>query len=110
MIRAFDGEADGGESLTLSVAVLGLLCDVARDLPVLCCVDDAHWLDPASLDILAFVARRVGTERIAIVFAGCEGGGRRPNWCRTCQYPVRPGSTTTPAARCWPTWCPRAGR
>jgi hypothetical protein len=75
LVRAFDGEADHGELLTLSVAALSLLCDLAGDLPVLCCVDDTHWLDSASLDILAFLARRVGTERIAIVFGGCDGVG-----------------------------------
>ena len=29
----------------VAVAVLGLLCDVAEDQPLLCLVDDAHWLD-----------------------------------------------------------------
>jgi predicted ATPase len=33
------------------------------------CVDDAHWLDRASARALAFVARRLLAEKIAVVFA-----------------------------------------
>jgi DNA-binding CsgD family transcriptional regulator len=54
----------------LCSAVHRLFVELSRSRPVLCCVDDAHWLDPVSLAALAFVARRAGTERIAMVFAG----------------------------------------
>ena len=60
-----DGPADG---LLVGAAVLTLLTDVARDEPLLVLVDDAHWLDQASADALAFAARRAN-ERIAMVFA-----------------------------------------
>ena len=43
----------------VSVAVLGLLTAVADDEPLLCVVDDAHWLDGASAEALVFVARRL---------------------------------------------------
>ena len=72
LVRAFDGEADHGELLTLSVAALSLLCDLAGDLPVLCCVDDTHWLDSASLDILApsaaTVTRTVRASGLVVVY------------------------------------------
>ncbi|MGO4430148.1 LuxR family transcriptional regulator, partial [Streptomyces sp. MCAF7] len=32
-------------------------------------VDDFQWVDPASADALLFAARRLGTERIAMLFA-----------------------------------------
>ncbi len=51
----------------VALATLTALGAASRSAPVLCVVDDAHWLDPESLDALAFVARRLERERIAIV-------------------------------------------
>ncbi|MFC7641705.1 AAA family ATPase [Streptosporangium lutulentum] len=53
----------------VGLATLNLLAEVAEEGPLLCLVDDAHWLDQASAQVLAFVARRVGAERLALVFA-----------------------------------------
>ncbi|MFC8419309.1 AAA family ATPase [Streptomyces sp. NPDC057236] len=53
----------------VGLAVLGLLTDVAAREPLLCFVDDAQWLDEMSSQTLAFVARRLRTERIGLVLA-----------------------------------------
>ncbi|HMJ34285.1 MAG TPA: AAA family ATPase [Baekduia sp.] len=53
----------------VALAVLGLLSDVAAEQPLVCVVDDAQWLDRASLQTLGFVARRLGVESVALVFA-----------------------------------------
>ena len=50
-------------------AVLGLLSAVAGDRPLLCVIDDAHWLDSASAQALSFVARRLSAESIGILCA-----------------------------------------
>ena len=53
----------------LGLAVLTLLNDLSRSRPLICVIDDAHWLDPESAQVLAFVARRLQNERILMVFA-----------------------------------------
>ena len=59
----------------VGLAVLGLLAEAAEQQPLVCLIDDAHWLDSASARTLAFVARRLLAERIALVFATRELGG-----------------------------------
>jgi hypothetical protein len=46
------------------LAVLSLLSHIADDRPLVCSVDDAQWLDAASAQALAFVARWLGAESV----------------------------------------------
>jgi DNA-binding CsgD family transcriptional regulator len=59
----------------VGLATLTLLADVAEQQPLLCVVDDVHWLDEASAQTLGFVARRLAVERIALVCAARTGSG-----------------------------------
>ena len=50
-------------------AVLGLLSAAAADQPLLCVVDEAHWLDQASAEALVFAARRLDYDAVGMLFA-----------------------------------------
>lgn len=53
----------------VGLATLTVLACVAADQPVLCLVDDVHWLDRESAEALAFTARRLHADSLAFIFA-----------------------------------------
>jgi DNA-binding CsgD family transcriptional regulator len=61
------------ERFRIAMAVLDLLSDVATDAPLLLVVEDAHWLDRPTADVLAFVARRIDSDPILLLAAIRDG-------------------------------------
>ena len=62
-------EGSAPDRFLVALAVLTLLAEAAESRPLVCLIEDAQWLDRASAQVLAFVARRLLAERIAMVFA-----------------------------------------
>ncbi|MFI6870815.1 AAA family ATPase [Nocardia sp. NPDC050406] len=66
---ALDTGEGRGNRFLVGAATLTLLAELAEEQPLLCLVDDAQWLDRASLDALLFAIRRLDAERVAVVLA-----------------------------------------
>jgi DNA-binding CsgD family transcriptional regulator len=61
----------------LRLGVLSLLTEAAADRPLVCVIDDAQWLDHTSVQALAFAARRLVAEPVALVFALRDPAGNQ---------------------------------
>ncbi|MDG9672502.1 LuxR family transcriptional regulator [Micromonospora sp. DH14] len=66
---AFGEDEIRPDLFTVGLAVLELLGDCASRRPLLIIAEDAHWLDPETLNVLVFVARRLTVEPIAAMLA-----------------------------------------
>ncbi|MGY1495615.1 helix-turn-helix transcriptional regulator [Streptomyces sp. QTS52] len=83
------------DPLLTSLGALTLLSDAAGRGPLLLVIDDAHWLDVGTLDGLAFVARRLEGEPVAMVLAARDNAVPRQFARERRQLTVEP---LTPAA------------
>ena len=68
-------QTEPADRFAVDAATLGLLAAAAAEEPVLCVVDDGHWLDRPSADALVFTARRIEHDPVAIVVIA-----RDPPW------------------------------
>ncbi|TYQ14403.1 UNVERIFIED_ORG: regulatory LuxR family protein [Gordonia westfalica J30] len=62
-------EGNAPDRLLVGLAVLTLLGDAGAERPTVCVIDDAQWVDHASLQALTFAARRLLADRVVMVFA-----------------------------------------
>ncbi|MEV5596502.1 LuxR family transcriptional regulator [Streptomyces sp. NPDC052496] len=69
------------DPMLTGLAVLSLLSALGERQPVLVVLDDAQWCDRASLDALAFAARRLAEEPVTLL-AGVRTGDRLPGFDR----------------------------
>ena len=68
MVRSPSGRRMGVIGSAACAATLGLLAAVSEKRSVLVLIDDAQWLDSASGEALAFAARRLRAEGIAMLW------------------------------------------
>jgi DNA-binding CsgD family transcriptional regulator len=63
-------QAEVPDRFLVAVAVLALMSEAAGEQPVLCVLDDAQLADRASVAALAFAARRLQSDPVAVLVAG----------------------------------------
>src|SRR5206468_1437995 len=61
------GGRTAGDRLATFAGALSLLAAAADEQPLLCVIDDGHWLDDASTAAVTFVARRLDADGIAML-------------------------------------------
>jgi DNA-binding CsgD family transcriptional regulator len=62
-------EGPAPDRFLVGLGMLALFAEAGDQHPVICVIDDAHWLDSESRDVLAFVARRLQAESTVLLFA-----------------------------------------
>jgi DNA-binding CsgD family transcriptional regulator len=67
------GPSKPADRFTVAAATLNLLAAIAAHGPVLITIDDAQWLDQASLGALMFAGNRLEAEGIVLIFAVRSG-------------------------------------
>ena len=72
LLRTEPGERPP-EPRAIAAGFLSVLRELAAREPVLVALDDAHWLDPASAQALAFTARRLQDEAVGFLLAERPG-------------------------------------
>ena len=75
LAQTADGSTSAGDRFLVGVGALSLLAEMA---PVLCLIDDAHWLDRASVEALLFAARRLHRDGIVMIFTSRDYPGAFP--------------------------------
>ncbi|MFG1615876.1 ATP-binding protein [Nonomuraea wenchangensis] len=66
-VLGLEQDTEAPDGVLTGSAVLTLLSDLAEPAPLLVVVDDAQWIDRASLDVLSFVARRMDGEPVTLL-------------------------------------------
>ncbi|MFI5613262.1 ATP-binding protein [Amycolatopsis sp. NPDC051903] len=74
-------EGSPPDLFVVGLAVLTLLAEAAAEQPLVCVIDDAQWLDSASMRTLSIVARRLRADPVAMVFVVREGEQNADSAC-----------------------------
>lgn len=62
-----EGSPHGPETAELYVRFLGVISELTEDRPLLLALEDLHWADRSTLELLSFLVRNLSGERLAIV-------------------------------------------
>jgi DNA-binding CsgD family transcriptional regulator/tetratricopeptide (TPR) repeat protein len=73
LLGAFGSGRDAPDLFLIALAALSLLAESAARAPILVAVDDAHWFDSPSCEVLTFVSRRLESDPIVLLISSREG-------------------------------------
>jgi DNA-binding CsgD family transcriptional regulator len=74
VLTAFGAARGAAPDLFLiALAILNMVGEAAAATGALLVVEDAHWLDPPSADVLAFIARRLDSDPVVMLAAVRDG-------------------------------------
>ena len=91
-------DAAAPDLFLIALAALELLSEAAAHSPVVLIVEDAHWLDRSTADVLAFIGRRVESDPIVLLTAIREGTRARSADCPSYMWRHSP---IAPLESCW---------
>ena len=84
-----DDDALAGSSHEVFARVRRLLTDLATEGPVVVAFDDVHWAEPTFLDLIEYVAARLGDARVFLVCLGrTQFAEQRPAWLQPPSEPL----------------------
>ncbi|MBI5000244.1 MAG: tetratricopeptide repeat protein [Euryarchaeota archaeon] len=74
--KKLEGVKLDSERARIAEDALKQLCEMSMTGPLLLVLEDIHWADESSLFVLAYLARNIGSERIAVIATARTGEGR----------------------------------
>ena len=77
-------ETTGGSQERLKREISALIEEVSRMQPVILCLDDVHWADPSTTDLISYLARRIQATRLLIITTS------RPSELAQSKHPFLP--------------------
>src|SRR6185312_5406748 len=100
LVRA-DPNDETAPPMVIALGFLGVVRALATEAPVVIAIDDLDWLDPPSVEVLTFVARRVDAARVAFLLARRPGrvGALEAVLSRTAIERIRVGPLSLGAIR-----------
>lgn len=77
---AWGADGPAPDRYLVGLGMLGLFAAAGSARPLVCVVDDAHWLDCESRDVLAFVARRLQAKSVVLLFGARDSDEADVQW------------------------------
>jgi DNA-binding CsgD family transcriptional regulator len=102
---AWGADGPAPDRYLVGLGMLGLFAAAGNVRPVVCVIDDAHWVDSESRDVLAFVARRLQAESTVLLFAARDSPEADTQWAGIPALRIE-GLDTVSAARLLTTSAP----
>ena len=67
IVLLLEGDGTPADQRALAAGVLGILHELATERPLLLAIDDAQWLDPASVLVFEYVLRRLRNVNVGVL-------------------------------------------